>query len=198
MQIYRHTHIPFIYWASHRTGIGLYEFLTPPSSSRTAQPSDQVKSKFLCLTFKILLPPICLSNCITNSPEPLSPLCSSLSPNIPAPSHQSVLLSMLFRSCHPFLIIIKPLPVFGVGGWREGSPSSSLPCAHATSPGLGHCRGQGTGSAFSVSPQCWDVTSVNSARAPPPMLSTSEYILKLFVCLFLWLEKKGPEMKGLA
>lgn len=84
MQIYRHTHISFTDCTNHRTGIRLYQFPTPPSSSRTAQPSDQVKSKYLCLIVKILLPSICLSNFITKSPKPLSPLCFSLSPNIPA------------------------------------------------------------------------------------------------------------------
>lgn len=102
MQIYIHTHIPFTYCTSHRTGIGLYEFPTPPSSSRTPQPSDQVKSKFLCLTLKILLPPICLSNFITNSPEPLSPPCSSLSPNIPA----------IFPPVCAFVSAVSELPFF--------------------------------------------------------------------------------------
>lgn len=84
------------------------------------------------LTFKIPLLPNCLFNFINNSPEPVSPLCSSLSPDAPT-SFSPVLLFMLFLTfSSPFFsIIIKTLPVSEVGSWWESSqilPAYHMPC----------------------------------------------------------------------
>lgn len=116
----------------------------------------------------------CAPQCPPNIPATFPPVCAFVNAVSELPS---------------FPIIINTLPVFGLGGWWEGSILPAYPMH--MSPGVGHYRGQGTGSAFSVSPQCWDVTCVHSQGS---MLSTSEYILKLFVFM---VGKKESRDKGL-
>lgn len=144
MQIHKHIHTYFlpIVQTNHRPKnrhLGYLNSRRHPHLSGLFTVFQSSQARFLFLTFKILLPPNCLFNFITNSPAPQPTVLFT----VPKCSHHS---PTCFCSCCFWMAILVHYQDLAClcGGRLVGSipDSPSWPHACVMSPGLWCFRGQ--------------------------------------------------------